>query len=347
MARIDPIETFVERALQGGARHDAIRAELSQAGWPPRSVEAALDGWADTGCVPPVPRPRAGFSFVNLMAYLVLLGALAVTAFNIVALTHGLLNFLLPDPLDGSSVNRAEQARWSLATLVVSAPLYAGLMRWIERDLHRHPFKRAAGVRTVALGLMLTVAAIIFASDAVYTIYALLNGELTLRFALKAAVVAVVAGGVLVIGRSDLHPDSDERAKRYTLWAGAVATLALIGWTFLATGTPPSVRDQRLDRHRFADITNIAVHLRCVEGGVLPATLQPGEIAAYCPGRNIAPVTLRDPQSGAPYRYRRIDDRRFELCADFSDPQFPRINQSYGANWLYDAERGCITGRIR
>jgi len=347
MAKVDPIEIYVERALQGGTRHDAIRAELLQAGWPERAVEAALGGWADNGTVPPVPRPRAGFSFVDLLAYLVLLGALAVTALNIVTLTHGLLNFLMPDPLDGSSVGRAEQARWGLATLIVSAPLYGGLMRWIDRGLQRHPFKRAASVRAVALGLMLTVAVIIFASDAVYTIFALLNGELTARFAAKALVVALVALGVLVIGRSDLNLESDGRAKRLVLWAGSAVTLALVGWTLLATGAPASVRDQRLDRQRYSDITNIATRMRCTEGGILPDTLAPADVAAYCPGRDIAPVTLRDPQTGAEYRYERLDDRRFALCADFVDPGFSQVNQSYGPNWLYDAQTGCITGRIR
>ena len=109
-----------------------------------------------------------------------------------------MLNFLLPDTLDLAGSGRARQARWALSTLIIAAPIYGGLLWWMDRDLARHPFKRVSGVRVVALGLMLTVAAMTFACDAVYTVYALLNGELTLRFALKAVTVALVAGGVMI-----------------------------------------------------------------------------------------------------------------------------------------------------
>ena len=42
--------------------------------------------------------------------------------------------------------------------------------------------------------MTLMVASLVFLADAIYVIYALLNGDLTLRFAIKAALVAAVAG---------------------------------------------------------------------------------------------------------------------------------------------------------
>lgn len=346
MAKDGPIEIYVERALLAGRDHAAIRAELSRAGWPEAEAEAALSGWAEGG-VPPVPRPRAGFSFLDLMVYLLLLVALAVTAFNIVSLTHGLLEVVMPDTLDGASRWRAEQARWALATLIVAAPAYGALGRWIDRDLARNPHKRASAVRRGALGLMLAVAAIVLAGDAVVTVFTLLNGEFTLRFALKALAVALVAGGVLVIGRSDLAPERQGRAKRLVLLAGAVAVVGLAGWSLLATGVPSSVRDQRLDLQRFSDLGTIASGLRCEAGGVLPEGLDVDSVIRFCPARPVAAATLTDPETGAPYRYERLDDTRFRLCADFADLDNTLEFERFGPNWLFDAKTGCLTGRIR
>lgn len=351
MAKVDPITLYVERALQRGLGHDAVRAQLTSAGWPARDIDDALSGWADLGPqgddMPPVPQPRASFSVLDLLVYLLLLAALSITAFNIVTLTHGLLEFLLPEALDRASAGRAQQARWALATLIVAAPVYGLLVTWIDRDLARNQVKRSAGVRRGALGLMLMVAAITFACDAIYSIYALLNGELTLRFILKALVVALVAGGVWCIGRSDLSPASDGRAKRLVLLVGAAVTAGLVVWTLLATGVPASVRDQRLDEQRFADIRDIATHLRCPDAGALPLDLNVEQAIAFCPAQDVAPVTLRDPETDARYRYERLDDRSFRICADFAALHDDTEFQRSGRSWLFDVQTGCITGRIR
>ena len=349
MAKTEPIDLYVARALDEGLDHAAIRAELAAAGWPTREVEDALAGWAERTdrAGPPVPRPRSGFSFLDLMLWVMLLVALSVSAFNLVTLTHGLLEYLLPDLLDGSAGGRGRTARWALATLIVAAPVYGALVRWIDRDIARNPHKRASGIRRAALGLMLSLAGIVLACDAVVTVFTLLNGELTLRFVLKALTVAVVAAGVLLIGRSDLDPASDGRIKRGILWAGAVATIALILWTFAATGTPSSVRDARLDRQRYEDLTRIGNALRCRTVTELPTTLSIGAVVAYCPDSAVAPSTLNDPLTNEPYGYTRIDAGRFRLCASFADRGNLLEFEPAGANWLLDVESGCIEGRNR
>ena len=58
MRPADQLATFVAEALKAGRSREEISAALTEAGWTGPEIRAALHAWADTGFVPPVPRPR-------------------------------------------------------------------------------------------------------------------------------------------------------------------------------------------------------------------------------------------------------------------------------------------------
>ncbi len=70
---------------------------------------------------------------------------------------------------------------------------------------------RGAPVRRWATYLTLFVSGLFFAGDAVFTIYTLLDGGMTLNFALKAAVLAAVSGAVFGWYLRDAEAATDER----------------------------------------------------------------------------------------------------------------------------------------
>ncbi|WP_316015456.1 DUF5671 domain-containing protein [Roseobacter sp. HKCCA0434] len=350
MAENRPIETYVEAGARAGLSHAQMRADLARAGWPEREIAGALAGWAEreggAQGLPPIPRPRARFSFLDLLAYLLLLGAMAVTAFYLVSLTHGLLEVMFRDPFETVQGWRADSARWGLATLIVAALLYGVLTRWLDRRMRAAPYKWDSPVRVGALGLTILIAAIVLAGDAVVTIYALLSGDATVEFLLKALTVAVVAGGIVMVARDDLTAGHAARVKPVLHWIGALATIGLVAWTVMALGSPPQVRAGAQDEERLRDIGRIAEQLRCrATDEVLPETLSLSSASAYCRGSLVIDPDWRDPVTGEPYRYERVDDTRFRICADFADRQVD--GRLSGANWVYDAGSGCVAGNSR
>jgi hypothetical protein len=99
---------------------------------------------------------------------------------------------------------------------------------------------------------------------------------------------------------------------------------------------------QKIDAQRYFDLREIAAFLRCSR----PGTVLPFDAAdpAFCFPRNPA-YDPRDPLSGAPYRYERLNDAQFRLCTTLEDP---------GAFWVpgarsngFDPATGCLTGAIR
>jgi hypothetical protein len=50
-------------------------------------------------------------------------------------------------------------------------------------------------------------------------------------------------------------------------------------------------------------------------------------------------LPLADPETGQPYGYRVLDDRRFELCGDFARPSGGRLQD---AIWTHGGGRQCF-----
>jgi hypothetical protein len=207
------LNRFVEQALAAGHDRADIRKALAEAGWSAAAIDKALGGFADVAFSPPVPRPQPQVTARDAFVYAILFTALLFTATNLINLVHALIDTWLPPPgsFPGGEIWLAGRIRWSIAALIVAAPLYLWLTIATGRRLARDPEARRSPVRRWITYLALFVAAVTLFGDAVYTIYRFLMGELTVPFVLKAATVAAVAGAVLAFHLRDVADRPDER----------------------------------------------------------------------------------------------------------------------------------------
>ncbi|MDK9721029.1 MAG: hypothetical protein OEL53_07575 [Rhodospirillales bacterium] len=110
---------------------------------------------------------------------------------------------------------------------------------------------------------------------------------------------------------------------------------ALTGGFFIA-GSPQDARAKKLDALRVGDLNrlsrDIAEYLR--NNQALPASIDDLKITA-------APNYKADPVSNAPYAYRRINDKAFELCAEFNSSQNRETDASVGT-FEHPAGRKCF-----
>ncbi|MBD5633961.1 MAG: hypothetical protein IAI49_05725 [Candidatus Eremiobacteraeota bacterium] len=109
-----------------------------------------------------------------------------------------------------------------------------------------------------------------------------------------------------------------KRTKASAFFIGACVLVATgLVLAFLTIGTPAHNREIELDAKRIEGLDEMgtSIRTRYGEGGRLPKAL-PSDFEAN-------PYLRRefdDPETGRRYEYRRIDDDRFQLCADFSAP---------------------------
>jgi hypothetical protein len=115
-----------------------------------------------------------------------------------------------------------------------------------------------------------------------------------------------------------------------------VLVVAGIGGGLYILGSPAQARVNRLDRRRVQDLQQIAATLNVYwdRQQRLPGALEELSIE---PGLS---VSAQDPVTAAPYPYRRIDQRTFEICAVFEEAS-PRDGTSPNF-WLHGAGRQCF-----
>ncbi len=192
------LDQFVREALARGQSREAIAAALQTAGWAPEQVRSALAAFADVDFPVPVPRPRPYLSAREAFMYLLLFATLYVAAWNLGSLLFDLINRALPDAGDPQwlAEHAGDSIRWSIASIVIAFPVYLFLAHLIGRDLAANPEKRLSPVRRWLTYLTLFLAAGVLIGDMIALVNNVLGGELTLRFVLKVAVAAAIAGGI-------------------------------------------------------------------------------------------------------------------------------------------------------
>ena len=200
----DQLAEFTRDALAAGKSRDDIRAALIQSGWAPNEVAEALDAWAEIEFPTPVPRPRPYVSAREAFFYGIMFVALAMTAWHLVELLHNLIDHWITDPLDENTGRYTlSSTRWSIAALIVFAPTFLILNRRTVLATRADPGKRRSGVRKWFGYATLFLASITLLGDLMAVIYAFLSGDFTLRFILKALVVAGVAGSIFAYFRQE------------------------------------------------------------------------------------------------------------------------------------------------
>jgi hypothetical protein len=215
VAGSEELVAFVHQALSRGLSRAQIADALRTAGWSAEQVRAALASFADVDFPIPIPRPRPYLTAREAFLYVVLFSTLYFTAYNLGAIAFELIDRAFPDAVArGSSPYTLGAIRWSVSALVVAFPVFLFVATVLAREIRRDPAKRASKVRKNLTYLTLFMGSCILIGDVTTLVYNLLGGELTVRFMLKVATVAVIAGTIFGYYLSDIRRDEAGTAAR-------------------------------------------------------------------------------------------------------------------------------------
>ena len=200
---------FTRRALEKGVAPSDVERVLIQAGWGKADVAAATNAFAAVEFPIPVPKPKPYLSAREVFIYLLLFTSLYLSAFYLGALIFELIDRAFPDPLANEfyASRSGDRIRWDIAALVVAFPLFLLIFRYVEREIARDPTKRASRPRKWLTYLTLFIAAASLMGDVITLVYNVLGGEYTIRFLLKVATVAVIAGGSFLYFLADMRKE--------------------------------------------------------------------------------------------------------------------------------------------
>lgn len=312
---LDPdLSHFVRDALQRGLSPDETRAALAQAGWADPEIDAALSGWMLVEGAGPVPRPVRSSSARDAFFYALLFIVFGAIAGNVLVLWFGQINLHFPDETDRLYAGHLDGLRWSIAALIVFLPVFWWLERADRRATSADPSLHHTGVRRWLSAVALLIAVIALLTDALFLIYRWLDGQLTLRFVLKSATVALMALIVLAYFRETRRLP----LAAFPLPAGwMLSGLAVLGaaLALLAIGGPAQGRAEQRDQSRIRDLYTLANDLgQCpaLTPPPLPVTFDPMDCAANPTQLSVFAQEIR---------YTRIGDTRFRLCVEVESPE--------------------------
>ena len=196
MAISTELVEFVKAGLDRGIPKQELNVVLRNAGWDREQVTGAIARFADVDFSIPVPRPIPYVSTREAFMYILMFSTLYLSAYHLGSLTFELINYAIPDRAD--HVNQAQHLimsiRWSLASIMVAFPVFLYMASLIGREISADLTKRASSVRRQFTYLTLFIACAVLMGDLTTMIYNFLGGELTARFLLKCATVAIIAG---------------------------------------------------------------------------------------------------------------------------------------------------------
>jgi hypothetical protein len=192
------LNVFIEDALKSGASRADIERTLVDAGWSRDQIRDGMANFADMDFLVPVPRPRAELSARDAFLYLLMFATLYISAYQFGNLCFQFVNLALPDAADAPFIADMVRGRmrWAIASLIVSVPVFLLVARRINREITAEPARRNSAIRKWLTYLTMLVAALVIVGDGITLIYNLLSGEMTLRFVIKALIVAAIAGAL-------------------------------------------------------------------------------------------------------------------------------------------------------
>lgn len=268
------------------------------------------------------------------------------------------INVLFPDPLADAFRFRGSFSaiRWAISTLIIVFPVYIWSIWVLNKDYKKEPAKRNLWIRKWLIYFTIFAAAGFIIGDLVVLVNNLLEGELTLRFALKVIAVLFVAGSIFGYYLSDIKKIKSKGRQVFAyIIIGVLAAHIVAG--FFIVGSPKEERLRRFDEQRVGHLQFLQSEILnyWIRRDNLPPALQDLE-------SDIRGVTIpTDPVTGESYGYEVRGDLVFALCANFSLPSLeaeaarvpkpvpvfePHIGPFGVQNWEHDAGLVCFERTI-
>lgn len=285
----------------------------------------------------------------DVFQYLLMIAMLYASVGSFLVLIFQYINHLFPDALTYQYGADFDAIRSSTAVLLIVFPVFLVTSWLILRDIRTNQEKTDLWIRKWLLYLTLFLSALTIIIDLITLVYSLLNGDLTVRFLLKVAVVLAVSATVFGFYLWDVRRHEQSTSRLPTAFGSVTAAVVFVSIIagFFIVGSPFYQRKVRFDLRRVNDLQTIQ-----------------NEIVTYWQGKNVLPTSLAsltndisgfrapvDPETGKPYEYTAKDKRTFELCATFSVPT-PQEDQNgfrsypYDQNWNHGEGRSCFSHSI-
>lgn len=242
--------------------------------------------------------------------------ALYISLSAIIAVLFGVINIAYPDAIENYwQYDSAQQGiRFGIAMLLVFFPTYIVLTRLVNQ-IRRKETGTYLTLTKWLVYLSLLIGGGILLGDFVAVILTYLNGEITLRFILKALTLSIVIGAAFyyyILDARGYWNSHEKHSKMFGAGAGVVV-LATLALGFLNSDTPQEARQMRFDQQQIENLSDMQWR---IEDHYRINKALPTDISALYIGIEMPTA----PEGRDAYSYNIVDEDTYELCATFAKP---------------------------
>lgn len=281
--------------------------------------------------------------------------SLYVTIVGLIILLFSVITVHYPDAAQGYwEIESAQTSiRFGIAMLIVFFPTYLILTRLVN-NVRRNEHGTYLMLTKWLIYLSLLVGGAAILGDLVSVINGYLEGELTIRFALKALSFFVVIASAFVYYLFDAKGYWQTHEQESITYGIGATILVIAGLTlgFMNTQTPSEVRDYRLDSTQVNDLMLIQSN---IESSYNTKNALPDSIEDAFGGIEMP----TSPENRDAYEYRTTGATSYELCAtfayesskseqmQFSEPMYVGDMGIKGNNnWTHGEGHWCFTRNV-
>lgn len=231
----------------------------------------------------------------------------------IIMVVFGAITLLFPDQQSFSYEYQSAQSslRFGIALMIVFFPTYIVLTRIVNR-IRRNEHGTYLILTKWLVYLSLLVGGVILLGDVVTTVLAYLNGEITLRFILKALTLLIVIGAAFFYYIKDAQSywlTYEKQSKQYA-FAACLLAMSVLVLGFWQSDTPTEIRDLAADEIQTQNLQDMQYR---IENHYRITKILPQTIAELYTGVEVP----KAPTKRESYTFTIIDSDTYQLCATY------------------------------
>jgi len=292
----------------------------------------------------------AKFAFFYLLSLISLISLAMATG----SIIFQIINKYVVDVLNElRGTYSSSSLRFSISSIIISAPIFYYVSHLINKSLHSGELEKDSQIRKWLSYLILLISFIVMSGWFVGIIFNFLDGELTLKFILKAITAVAIAGTVFSyyfydLKRKEVLGKKDRVVLIYSSVTALVVLVTLVS-AFIFVESPKDARLRKIDNETLLRLSNvdnsISEYYRL--NNQIPAELREllNESNTLVKEKN-----LYSPGSNEFFAYSVIEDTKYRICANFylsnkdtdDDYRYSYLKQE----WLHDAGEQCFERRV-
>jgi hypothetical protein len=279
--------------------------------------------------------------------YLLSLVALLFTSISVGVIVFQLINKFIPDLLNEFNNYVAFGAvNFAISSLIIAVPIYYITTYLIIKSLYKGDLDKDSPIRRWLTYFVLLVTSIVMIFWLISVINNFLGGEFTIKFILKALTAILIAASIFGFYLYDIRRKETLKKEKFFkfYFYGSLSIIIIVFISaFFVAESPLKNRDRKIDQKIINDLGRIdsAIYSFYYDKNALPENLD--ELKSEI--RFISDQSLTNPFTKNNYEYKKISEKKYELCTDFKTSN-KEINKSYdywNEKWMHDSGYQCFS----